>query len=334
VDSYFGGLLLVLFLWPFLYILSETQNKDFSDEIKSGALFRGVISGVSFLVIFGVYSSAKEHQLSDTSLLGILVSIAIIFLLRSKRRAKREVDLQQKAKERRERKAIELGYSSHLEHMEAKRERAADAERARLQKISDDAAKAQAAEARRARKKKQERAKWEAEKAEQQRVRLEEERVRREEYQKKIKEAKIASFARKNFQSGFSYPTNRQKERAWAWKNGACAYCDKSAITVETSFWWRVFPELGVVTACDACAKGDDLVEEEPNEPQRSSRSISKEVMDRVWNRDKGKCTECDSNENLEFDHIIPHAKGGANTYRNIQLLCQDCNRKKSDNIG
>ena len=40
------------------------------------------------------------------------------------------------------------------------------------------------------------------------------------------------------------------------------------------------------------------------------------------------------SNENLEFDHIIPLSKGGANTYRNIQLLCESCNRSKSDNIG
>lgn len=40
------------------------------------------------------------------------------------------------------------------------------------------------------------------------------------------------------------------------------------------------------------------------------------------------------SNQNLEFDHIIPYAKGGANTYRNIQLLCEPCDRSKSDNIG
>ena len=50
--------------------------------------------------------------------------------------------------------------------------------------------------------------------------------------------------------------------------------------------------------------------------------------------RDEGKCTQCGSNENLEFDHIIPVSKGGANTYRNIQLLCEVCNREKSDNIG
>ena len=66
----------------------------------------------------------------------------------------------------------------------------------------------------------------------------------------------------------------------------------------------------------------------------KRSRRISQDVKDAVWRRDEGKCIECGSNENLEFDHIIPHSKGGANTYRNIQLLCEKCNRQKSANIG
>jgi hypothetical protein len=52
-----------------------------------------------------------------------------------------------------------------------------------------------------------------------------------------------------------------------------------------------------------------------------------------VWQRDGGRCVECSSNENLEYDHIIPFAKGGANTERNLQLLCGACNRLKSANI-
>jgi 5-methylcytosine-specific restriction endonuclease McrA len=72
----------------------------------------------------------------------------------------------------------------------------------------------------------------------------------------------------------------------------------------------------------------------EIKEDDSRSRRISQEVKDKVWNRDGGKCVECGSNENLEFDHIIPFSKGGANTYRNIQLLCESCNRSKSDNIG
>ena len=70
-----------------------------------------------------------------------------------------------------------------------------------------------------------------------------------------------------------------------------------------------------------------------PTKPVRK-RSITQSVKDRVWNRDGGKCVICGTNENLEFDHIIPFSKGGANTYRNIQLLCESCNREKSDKIG
>jgi hypothetical protein len=52
-----------------------------------------------------------------------------------------------------------------------------------------------------------------------------------------------------------------------------------------------------------------------------------------VWQRDKGRCVKCGSRERLEFDHIIPVASGGSNTERNIQLLCEACNRSKGATI-
>jgi len=52
-----------------------------------------------------------------------------------------------------------------------------------------------------------------------------------------------------------------------------------------------------------------------------------------VWQRDQGKCVRCGSNEKLEFDHIIPFAMGGSNTERNLQLLCESCNRSKGKSI-
>jgi len=61
--------------------------------------------------------------------------------------------------------------------------------------------------------------------------------------------------------------------------------------------------------------------------------SIPDDVKMFVWKRDQGKCVKCGSQTNLEFDHIIPVSKGGSNTARNIQLLCESCNRKKSDKI-
>ena len=69
--------------------------------------------------------------------------------------------------------------------------------------------------------------------------------------------------------------------------------------------------------------------------PASSGREpIPQDVMDAVWNRDGGKCVRCGKSEKLEFDHIIPVSKGGASTYRNLQLLCENCNRTKSDKIG
>jgi len=61
---------------------------------------------------------------------------------------------------------------------------------------------------------------------------------------------------------------------------------------------------------------------------------ISDEVRVAVWRRDEGKCQKCGSREKLEYDHIIPVSKGGSNTERNIQLLCEHCNRSKHASIA
>lgn len=66
---------------------------------------------------------------------------------------------------------------------------------------------------------------------------------------------------------------------------------------------------------------------------ERPDRYIHSSVKMYVWRRDGGKCVECGSRENLEYDHIIPVSKGGSNTERNIQLLCEKCNRQKAAQI-
>ena len=65
-----------------------------------------------------------------------------------------------------------------------------------------------------------------------------------------------------------------------------------------------------------------------------AGRMIPQSVKDAVWRRDRGTCAICGCQKTLEFDHIIPFSLGGSNTYRNVQLLCQDCNRTKSEHIG
>lgn len=155
------------------------------------------------------------------------------------------------------------------------------------------------------------------------------------------KDRKLATFEKKNYQTGHRQPTMAMKEKAWKRSDGNCHSCiwdvDRAlnfTNDAEVSFYWRIFPSLELVLLCDICAELDSLLESHSSSTQTKSRRISEEVKDAVWIRDQGKCTQCGSNENLEFDHIIPFSKGGANTKRNIQLLCEPCNRTKSDRIG
>ena len=72
---------------------------------------------------------------------------------------------------------------------------------------------------------------------------------------------------------------------------------------------------------------------DDTKETNGSRYAIPFEVRIKVWRRDNGKCVKCGSRQNLEFDHIIPVSKGGSNSARNIELLCENCNRFKSDSL-
>jgi len=70
-----------------------------------------------------------------------------------------------------------------------------------------------------------------------------------------------------------------------------------------------------------------------PNKQERS-RHIPRSVRDKVYARDKGRCTfvssggrRCGSTWDLQIDHIIPFARGGDNSPGNLRLLCGKHNR-------
>jgi HNH endonuclease len=74
-------------------------------------------------------------------------------------------------------------------------------------------------------------------------------------------------------------------------------------------------------------------VEVMEKDSETGRQPISDEVKMFVWRRDEGKCVKCGSNQKLEFDHIIPVVMGGSNTSRNLQLLCEGCNRAKGGSL-
>lgn len=69
----------------------------------------------------------------------------------------------------------------------------------------------------------------------------------------------------------------------------------------------------------------------EPIKPRREA--IPRLVQREVWQRDGGRCVECSTRERLCFDHIVPFSKGGGNSVRNLQLLCEGCNLSKNNRI-
>jgi 5-methylcytosine-specific restriction endonuclease McrA len=69
------------------------------------------------------------------------------------------------------------------------------------------------------------------------------------------------------------------------------------------------------------------------NEARPRREPIPREMRRAVFDRDGGRCAECGSNFDLQYDHIIPVALGGATSVENLQLLCADCNRQKSDSL-
>jgi 5-methylcytosine-specific restriction endonuclease McrA len=56
---------------------------------------------------------------------------------------------------------------------------------------------------------------------------------------------------------------------------------------------------------------------------------IPRAVRLAVWKRDGGACVACGARFDLQYDHVIPLALGGAGTAENLQILCAECNREK-----
>lgn len=71
-----------------------------------------------------------------------------------------------------------------------------------------------------------------------------------------------------------------------------------------------------------------------------ASRGIPAHVKREVWMRDEGRCTFvgvdgtcCGTREALEFDHILPVARGGESTTANVRLRCRTHNQVEADRV-
>ena len=128
-----------------------------------------------------------------------------------------------------------------------------------------------------------------------------------------------------------------------------CTHCGKKTRTLagrsghhQANQLWSDFLRLRenlVYWTKDSKANGEYLsitlvtVESPLPYEQTKREPIPKHVRLEIWRRDGGKCVQCGSNQNLQFDHIIPVSKGGATTAQNLQILCRQCNLSKGAKI-
>ena len=64
-----------------------------------------------------------------------------------------------------------------------------------------------------------------------------------------------------------------------------------------------------------------------------SIRTFSESIKQKIYEKQKGICANCKEHfelNQMEADHIIPWHEGGKTIEENCQILCQECNRRKS----
>lgn len=87
-------------------------------------------------------------------------------------------------------------------------------------------------------------------------------------------------------------------------------------------------------SAYEAAAATDALTEavaEGTMPKKRATAKISPAKRMAVYARDAFKCVSCGTHKNLTVDHMKPRVHGGSNDYKNLQTMCEGCNRRKGD---
>ncbi len=121
------------------------------------------------------------------------------------------------------------------------------------------------------------------------------------------------------------------------------AWCNRGDLPVFVAraqrrqwWWWRnaFYWESGDyepedIRALLAMLERDDEQGLEWELGLRMAEPIPEGVKRLVFERDRGRCMACGSDELIQYDHVVPSSIGGDNEPENIRLLCAGCIRRQ-----
>lgn len=69
---------------------------------------------------------------------------------------------------------------------------------------------------------------------------------------------------------------------------------------------------------------------------RKRRKTLSKKLRAEIFRKYKVICPICGEKDlrKLSIDHIVPYSKGGTDDFKNLRILCKNCNSKKGTKIN
>ena len=84
-------------------------------------------------------------------------------------------------------------------------------------------------------------------------------------------------------------------------------------------------------TRCRSCRA---VVERRRGTPAQRGYDARWYALSQGARQQQGWCSQCGATRDLTADHVVPLARGGANSWDNVVVLCRPCNSAKGATVG